>query len=268
MSKSKIAVSKLEGVRNKLLRVLDQVKSVGFGKVTPQAFSEDEVGHLFVQADNLLGILIDEMPDWFGDYRRWDTSAAIVGQSEDGPVFQYARDQIKELVDEIYAVMEMYRDSEKIAVGASPIRSISELVQPALNRLFITHGRSKDWMEVQAYIEKDLKLGTLELAQEPSGGQTIIEKLEANAPKCDGAVIVMSGDDEDGEGQPRVRENVMHEIGYFQAKFGRSRVVLLHQEKVSVPSNLYGIVYVPYPKDYVSAGFALMARELNAMYAR
>jgi predicted nucleotide-binding protein len=106
----------------------------------------------------------------------------------------------------------------------------------------------------------------LELSQEPSSGQTIIEKLERNASTCDSAVIVMTGDDIDADGQARARENVMHEIGFFQAKYGRSRVCLLHEEAVSIATNLSGVVYVPFPKGNISASFGVLSRELKAMY--
>ena len=76
----------------------------------------------------------------------------------------------------------------------------------------------------------------------------------------------MSGDDADDDGKPRVRENVMHEIGYFQGRYGRRRVILLHEEGVSVPTNLAGIVYVPYPKDTISATFGVLDRELRSLY--
>jgi len=97
-------------------------------------------------------------------------------------------------------------------------------------------------------------------------GQTVIEKLENNASSCDSAVIVMTGDDIDANGQARARENVMHEIGFFQAKYGRRRVALLHEEAVSIPTNLSGVVYVPFPKGNIAASFGVLSRELKAMY--
>jgi predicted nucleotide-binding protein len=47
-------------------------------------------------------------------------------------------------------------------------------------------------------------------------GRTIIEKLIDNAARCDSAVIVMTGDDLSQSNEARLRENVMHEIGYFK----------------------------------------------------
>jgi predicted nucleotide-binding protein len=81
---------------------------------------------------------------------------------------------------------------------------------------------------------------TIELAQEPALGRTVIEKLEDNADRCDSAVIVMTGDDIANAGEPRVRENVMHEIGFLQGRYGRKAVILLHEEGVNIPTNLSG----------------------------
>lgn len=58
----------------------------------------------------------------------------------------------------------------------------------------------------------------------------------------------------------------MHEIGYFQGRYGRSKVVLLHEDGVNIPTNLSGVAYVPFPKGYVSGGFTVLQRELNAIY--
>jgi predicted nucleotide-binding protein len=76
----------------------------------------------------------------------------------------------------------------------------------------------------------------------------------------------MSGDDVDASGQPHARENVLHEIGYFQAKYGRRNVVLLYEDGVNIPSNLGGIVYAAYPKGTVQASFDVLDRELRAIY--
>jgi len=85
-------------------------------------------------------------------------------------------------------------------------------------RIFISHGSSKDWMQVQNYIEKDLEIDTLELAQEPNKGRTVLQKLNEESDKCLYAVVVMTGDDIISNVEIRVRENVMHEIGFFPRK--------------------------------------------------
>ena len=79
-------------------------------------------------------------------------------------------------------------------------------------------------------------------------------------------MIVMTGDDIANAGEPRVRENVMHEIGFFQGRYGRKAVILLHEDGVNIPTNLSGLVYVAFPKGNIEAGFHVLQRELKAIY--
>lgn len=255
-------MAKLAGIRKAVAAALDERAIARNGDaVQHRSFPPEWIGHQFKQAASLIERLRELLPALYGDFQQIATQPAVEMHQpdKDGPrLFNYGRYQLERLGRDIDQVLE--------------IRANSELSQPAANagkelkRVFISHGRSSDWREVQAYIEKDIGLATLELAQEPNAGQTIIEKLESNASSCDSAVIVMTGDDFDADGQAKARENVMHEIGFFQAKYGRARVCLLHEEAVSIPTNLSGVVYVPFPKGSVSASFGVLIRELKAMY--
>lgn len=134
------------------------------------------------------------------------------------------------------------------------------------HRIFISHGSSKDWMQVQNYIEKDLEIDTLELAQEPNKGRTVLQKLYEESDKCSYAVVVMTGDDILSDGETRARENVMHEIGFFQGKYGLEKVCLLYEEGTNIPSNIHGLVYIPFPRNIVTATFGALSRELKVYF--
>ncbi|WP_259647207.1 nucleotide-binding protein [Burkholderia pseudomallei] len=255
-------MAKLAGIRRAVTAALDEMLLTRGRETVPRrSFDPDSVGHQFMQAANLIEKLRELLPDLYGDFHKVatepTTEVVLLEKGNEKRLF-YGREQVEMLGRDIDQVLE--------------IRANSELSQPAakagkdLKRVFISHGRSNDWREVQAYIEKDIGLATLELAQEPNAGQTIIEKLENNAESCDSAVIVMTGDDIDADGQARARENVMHEIGFFQAKYGRARVCLLHEEAVSIPTNLSGVVYVPFPEGNIGTSFGVLIRELQAMY--
>jgi predicted nucleotide-binding protein len=112
-------------------------------------------------------------------------------------------------------------------------------------RVFISHGRSEIWREVQDYVQREIGVGTLELAQEPSQGRTIVQKLDEESGKCGYA-----------------RENVIHEIGFFQGRYGVHRVCLLYEEGANKPSNIHGLVYIGFPSGLVKAGFAELRREI------
>jgi predicted nucleotide-binding protein len=224
-----------------------------------RTFDPDEVAKYFNVTVAQLDVLRHVAPDLYSDFHEIETTPTmeVMGVLPNDPHRMFfSRPQMERLERDIDQIFEVRAASQH----ATPeVREIQR-------RVFISHGRSKDWYEVQQHIERDLGLKSMELAQEPSRGQTVIEKLVANTNACDSAVIVMSGDDVDDEGKLRVRENVMHEIGYFQGAYGRSRVVLLHEEDVNVPTNLGGIVYVSYPKGLVKGTFGELDRELKAIY--
>lgn len=132
-------------------------------------------------------------------------------------------------------------------------------------RIFITHGRSGDWREVRDYVQREIGIEILELAQEPFQGRTILQKLDDESSKCGYAVIVMTGDDRLGD-EVRARENVIHEIGFFQGRYGFDRVCLLYEEGVNIPSNMHGLGYVHFPRGVVKAGFADLRKEIEAAF--
>lgn len=51
------------------------------------------------------------------------------------------------------------------------------------------------------------------------------------------------------DGGRHARQNVIHEVGFFQGRLGRSKVVLVVEKGVEIPSNLSGLFYLEYEKD-------------------
>ena len=87
-------------------------------------------------------------------------------------------------------------------------------------------------------------------------GLTTIENLELLSPQADYAIIIFSGDDEGRLRETekteknkqkleiRARQNVIAEMGYFTAKYGRNNVCTLYEQGVSIPSDFSGVTYV------------------------
>ena len=46
----------------------------------------------------------------------------------------------------------------------------------------------------------------------------------------------------------RARQNVVLEFGFFMGRLGRDRVCCLYREGVKLPSDMQGIVYIPFKK--------------------
>lgn len=114
-------------------------------------------------------------------------------------------------------------------------------------------------------------LEPLILDQLPSEGQTIIEKLESYADKVGFAVVLATPDDEGhradhpDEKSYRARQNVVLELGMLLSKLGRKRVAILlkQQERMERPSDIQGLIYIPF-KDDVKDASVLLAKEMAA----
>lgn len=254
------ALAKLSGIKKSLESVLHEnvSRNRSQGDVRLRANYEPAlVEHYFVQAKAMIDNLRAELPDLYGDFQPTESIATTkmsMGPSDPKPD-NFGRQQIERLVRDIEQIFEIRANSElRTPVPDMPVR------------VFITHGRAQDWRAVKDHIENEVGIKTAELAQQPNLGRTVIEKLLDTADECDCAVIVMTGDDMNDQGEAKVRENVMHEIGFFQGRYGRDRVILLHENDVNVPTNLSGVVYSAFPKSEIGACFHLLTRELKAIY--
>ena len=123
------------------------------------------------------------------------------------------------------------------------------------NKVFIVHGRDLDAAEVIARAVEKLGLEAVILHEKPDEGKTIIEKLEARAKNASFAIVLLTPDDvgnlkdkADLGSNPRARQNVIFELGYFIGKLGRKRVRSIYKGEVESPSDIDGILYVKMDK--------------------
>ena len=115
------------------------------------------------------------------------------------------------------------------------------------NYVFIVHGHNDAAKEKVARLVEKLGLHAVILHEQPSRGQTIIEKFESYT-SVGYAIVLLTADDRGGhanasvdEQRPRARQNVVFELGYFIARLGRNRVGVLFQDAVEIPSDYSGV---------------------------
>lgn len=89
-------------------------------------------------------------------------------------------------------------------------------------------------------------------------GWTIIENLERTVDQHDSALVVVTPDtrvDSRGEHFASPRDNILFELGYYTARYGRDRVLVLRvhhlrgerrerSDEARLPSNIKGVVYL------------------------
>ena len=116
------------------------------------------------------------------------------------------------------------------------------------------HGHDEAAKHEIARFIADLDLSPIILDEQPSKGQTIIDKFEEHADEAGFAIVLLTADDVGGpkdekdELKPRARQNVILELGYFLCGLGRDRVRILYEEDVELPSDIHGIIYVQMDK--------------------
>jgi|GEM_PF-3291799 len=117
-------------------------------------------------------------------------------------------------------------------------------------KVFIAHGHNEVVkLKIKDFIATRLSHEPVILGEQPGRHKlTIIEALEKFSEGCEFAVILLTGDDITKDSK-RARQNVVHEAGFFQGRLGRSKVVLIVEKGVEIPSNLSGIFYLEYEKE-------------------
>lgn len=129
--------------------------------------------------------------------------------------------------------------------------------------VFLSHGRNLIWKEVKRYIERELEINVITLISEINRGRSVLEKLEEETEVCHFAVIIMTAEDEQANGQLRARQNVVHELGFCQGKFGRNNVLVLRQDELEEFSNMFGIIYESFRGGEIKTTFRRIKKELH-----
>lgn len=121
-------------------------------------------------------------------------------------------------------------------------------------KVFIIHGHNEaKRRELKALLKNEFQLEPIVLSDElDRGSSTIIEKFERYAPSCAYAIAIITPDDlveKDSETYLQARPNVLLELGWFMARLGRDKVLLIIQGKSRIPSDLSGIMYKRFTND-------------------
>ena len=143
---------------------------------------------------------------------------------------------------------------------------LKEIIMESKNKIFLSHGHNElIKFKIKDFIRERLKREVIVLADEPSRGlTTVVEKLEQLSETCNFAVILMTKDDEQRDGGLRARQNVVHELGFFQGKYGRKNVVLIAEKGVELPSNISGILRLDFETDHFEEVLDSLRMEIEA----
>lgn len=122
-------------------------------------------------------------------------------------------------------------------------------------RIFVGHGRSPQWRDLKDHLQDQHGYEVIAYEVGARAGHTIRDILEDMLVSSSFAILVMSAEDKDAEGNFHARANVIHELGLFQGKIGFSRAIVLLEEETQEFSNIYGIQQVRFSKGNVRETF-------------
>lgn len=234
--------------------------------------------------------LTEEQEKWISEFKQWtDYNSELLKQAFDIPNNEYQRGYInsgqcliftgnENLVqayqDELKSKIE-YLETLVLKIPLLPSltvqieRTEKESFHPDSRRVFIVHGHDTTIRSQVELFIKTLGYDPVVLFKQPNAGCTIIEKIEREANDLAFAIILYTacdlGNDKphaDEYLNPRARQNVVFEHGYMCALLGRQNVCALVDSEVEIPSDMSGIVYVPF--DDKGAWQIAVAKEMKA----
>jgi predicted nucleotide-binding protein len=158
-----------------------------------------------------------------------------------------------------------YIEYVKSQTGSAEMTMLPARTGPADRKVFVVHGHDEGAREAVARYLERLGFEAIILHEQANKGRTVIEKIEAHG-EVGFAVVLLTPDDvgslKGDNLQPRARQNVLLELGYFVGRLGRSRVCALKRGEVEVPSDFGGVVYETF--DDKGAWKTALGKELEA----
>jgi predicted nucleotide-binding protein len=149
----------------------------------------------------------------------------------------------------IEEVEEYWEDDVYENSNQQKYESDRENINNSNNNVFIIHGHDNGTKEKVARFITKLGLTPIILHEQPNQGNTIIEKFEENADVAY-AIALLTPDDVGAEKNcqknlnPRARQNVIFEFGYFIGRLGRKRVCGILSGDIEIPSDYSGVLYL------------------------
>jgi len=146
-------------------------------------------------------------------------------------------------------IAEYWDDDDSQSAPPAPSRPAAPVSTPPATKVFLVHGHDESAKNAVARLLERIGLEPIILHERPDRGRTIIEKFEEYSD-ASYAVVLATADDEGrtrgtkDELRPRARQNVVLELGFFVGRLGRERVSVLYEERVEMPSDYSGVIYI------------------------
>ena len=170
--------------------------------------------------------------------------------------------QSREDIEAVFhAVETLTREAE---VPASPSDASADDGMPVI---FIGHGGDTQWRDLKDHLHEQHGLAVQAYEIGARAGHAIRDVLEEMLTSSSIAFLVMTGEDQTVDGKQRARQNVIHETGLFQGKFGFARAIVLLENGVEEFSNIHGIQQIRFSKGGIRETFGDVLATIRREFA-
>ena len=167
-------------------------------------------------------------------------------------------------IETIFNVFEKHRENSRL----EPLPKPPPPPPPPPPVVFIGHGRNPSWRDLKDHLRDKHGVNVTAYETGARAGHSIRDILEEMVTGSSFALLVFTGEDEQGDKSVRARQNVVHETGLFQGRLGFARAIILLEEGVEEFSNMQGVQHIKFSKNNIKEVFgeviALLRREFKS----
>jgi sugar/nucleoside kinase (ribokinase family) len=126
--------------------------------------------------------------------------------------------------------------------------------------VFLAHGHDPQWRRLRRFLEDECRVPVHTLENASEGRVAAMRRMLA---MCSFAICLLTAEDIMQAGSAQADQNVVHQAGLFQGRYGFSRVLLLVEAGVEPVSNVSGLVALSFRRELVESTFWQIARLLR-----
>ncbi len=170
-------------------------------------------------------------------------------------------------------MFEQYSQPDPYRFGTPHWTPSTSLAKPSPEVLldqpiFVGHGRRE--VPLRQLLEMLQRAGVrYALARdEPNQGRMVLEKVLDTMQSCRSGIFLFTDDGyRNPKGEASPNPNVMGELGTAIKQYPKSKIIIMKEDVISLPSNYSGLVFIEFTGDNVWGSADELYRELNASYA-
>lgn len=194
----------------------------------------------------------DSIEEFLADYRGGCDSFYLREDSGDLTLELNAYGQTVQLSVSAKSSREIATIFEQFDSVAEKYQVLPDEVSPTI---FIGHGHSKLWRDLKDHLHEQHGYDVEAYETGARAGHAVRDVLEDMLDESSFAILVMTAEDEMGDGKFRARQNVVHEAGLFQGRLGFPRAIVLREAGTEEFSNLAGINELQFSKGNIKEVF-------------